>query len=177
MVWKHLETPRRRSCFILLIGSVHLLSACGLKANEQLRTNSVGSSSQVRLCVTPDCWSNSVNLGPPVNTSSDDRHTSLTFGDLRMYFVSNRPGGCGGEDIWVTARESIGDPWQEPKNLGKAINTEFQERSPLLSLDGHWLYFASDRPCGCGGTIFGSLGEMTSVTILTGENQLISVAM
>jgi hypothetical protein len=67
-----------------------------------------------------------------------------------MYFVSNRSGGYGGEDIWVTARDSIGDPWQEPKNLGKAINTEFQERSPLLSLDGHSLYFASDRPGGCG---------------------------
>ena len=67
-----------------------------------------------------------------------------------MYFVSNRPGGYGGKDIWYC--RLIGDGvWSEAINAGPEVNTEGDESSPLLHADGKTLYFASDFHTGMGG--------------------------
>ena len=105
-------------------------------------------------------WSEPVNLGQPVNSEFDDLHTAISTDGLRLYFVSNRPEGFGGEDIWISQRASLKDPWGEPRNLGSTINTEYNEFAPNLSPDGHWMYFASGRPGGCGGAdLWGSWRE------------------
>jgi Tol biopolymer transport system component len=67
----------------------------------------------------------------------------------RLFFVSERPGGCGGGDIYVT-RLILGE-WEEPQNLGCEINSAADEASPSLFEDemGHQiLYFSSTRPGG-----------------------------
>jgi len=97
-------------------------------------------------------WSAPVNLGPVVNSAYNDQHPSISKDGLSLYFVSNRPGGFGGNDIWVTQRATLDAPWGSPRNLGPAINTSSNDFAPNLPIDGHHLYMNSDRPSGCGGS-------------------------
>jgi hypothetical protein len=94
-------------------------------------------------------WSLAVNLGPVINTPANDQHPTLSKDGLTMIFVSTRSGGSGGNDLWVTERDSLEDPWQAPSNLA-SLNTPQSDFAPELSTDGHWLFFHSDRPGGCG---------------------------
>jgi hypothetical protein len=96
-------------------------------------------------------WSEPVNLGPLINTAFNDQHPALSKDGLSLYITSNRPGGYGADDIWVSQRASVDDPWGPPQNLGPTINTGAVEFSPAFSRDGHWLFFHSDRPGGFGG--------------------------
>src|SRR5437667_9026461 len=95
-------------------------------------------------------WSPPVNLGPTVNSGFIDAGPALSKDGLSLYFNSNRPGGFGGNDIWVSQRASREDAWGEPVNLGPTINTASNEDVPSFSRDGHTMYFNSDRPGGCG---------------------------
>jgi len=95
-------------------------------------------------------WSAPVNLGPVVNKGFSELAPYISKDGLSLYFFSKRPGGFGGNDIWVSERASVDDPWEPPQNLGPNINTSSDENAPTLSLDGHRLYFASDRPGGFG---------------------------
>ncbi|TMB28141.1 MAG: hypothetical protein E6J65_04205 [Deltaproteobacteria bacterium] len=95
-------------------------------------------------------WSAPQNLGPMVNSASVDVGPAISKDGLSLYFTSNRPGGFGNFDIWVTQRDSVDSPWKQPVNLGPAINTGALESIPALSRDGHWLFFNSDRPGGFG---------------------------
>ena len=72
---------------------------------------------------------------------------------LSLYFTSSRvtPDSQGGQDIWVSHRSSVSEPWGPPQNLGPGINTFFDEGAPSLSTDGHLMYFSSTRPGGFGG--------------------------
>ena len=98
-------------------------------------------------------WSAPVNLGPVVNTPFVDSDPFLSRDGLSLYFVAGQGrGGSGLRDIWVAQRASTSDPWGPPRNLGPTVNSAGQENSPTLSLDGHRLYFASNR------TAVGSLG-------------------
>ena len=97
-------------------------------------------------------WGAPVNLGKTVNSPYNDQHPSISKDGLSLYFVSNRPGGFGGNDIWVTQRATVGDTWGKPRNLGPAINTSSSDFAPDLTIDGHHLYLNSDRPGGCGGS-------------------------
>jgi len=97
-------------------------------------------------------WSTPVNLGPVVNSVFTDSDPFISKDGLSLYFVAgfNR-GGQGGRDIWVSRRASETGAWGAPMNLGATINTASHEQRPTLSLDGHRLYFASDRAGGLGG--------------------------
>jgi len=100
-------------------------------------------------------WSAPVNLGPPVNTTFMEQGVSISKGGLRLYFQSDRPGGLGETDIYVSQRActDAGDPacaWQTPANLGPTINTSSFEGNARETIDGHRLYFASTRPGGFG---------------------------
>jgi hypothetical protein len=95
-------------------------------------------------------WSPPENLGPFVNSAFDDSGGALSKDGLALYFTSTRPGGFGGEDLWVTQRASKDEPFGFAVNLGALINTETADRNPSLSRDGHWLLFASARSGGFG---------------------------
>lgn len=84
-------------------------------------------------------WSGQQEL--PFN--SDDyscAHPSLSADGDRLYFSSNRPGGYGGMDIWMSERQ--GATWGEPVNLGPDINTDKNEVFPYIHVTGS-LFFAS----------------------------------
>lgn len=85
-----------------------------------------------------------------INSKHWETHASFTEdGDL-MYFVSDRPGGFGGRDIYVSKRENNGS-WGNPKNLGPSVNTKYDEESPFISIDGKNLYFSSNGEESMGG--------------------------
>ena len=88
-----------------------------------------------------DNWGAPVNLGPVVNSPSDEGAVSLSADGLVLFFISDRPGGYGLHDIWITWRTSSHDPWSIPVNLGPTVNTSSREGSPEISADGLELYF------------------------------------
>lgn len=94
-------------------------------------------------------WSAPVNVGWPVNTESNDTYAILSRDGLTMYLTSDRPGSIGGDDLWVTTRESVHAPWQDPQNL-VWINSPQADSLPMLSYDEHVMFFHSTRPGGCG---------------------------
>ena len=95
-----------------------------------------------------DFWQNPVNLGSPVNTAGREFTQSISADGLSLYFGSERSGGSGSDDIWMTTRATIHDPWSEPVNLGPIVNSSSRECGPSISSDGSTLFFESDRPGG-----------------------------
>lgn len=91
-------------------------------------------------------WSSPVNLGAPVNSASVENAPELSKNGLSLYFGSNRPGGQGGQDLYVSQRSSLHAPWGIPVNLGALINSPSTDVGPHLSRDGHQLFFNSSRP-------------------------------
>jgi len=100
---------------------------------------------------TQDDWGNPVNLGPTVNSSYRDLIADTSAEGLSLFFMSDRPGGYGDRDLWVTTRPTKDDEWGTPVNLGPRINTPYSDRSVCISPDGSTLYFQSNRPDGVGG--------------------------
>jgi hypothetical protein len=97
-------------------------------------------------------WCPRESLGGVVNSPSSDGGPAISKDGLTLYFHSNRPGGQGRFDLYVSRRERVDDPWGLAENLGPTINTALVESVPALSRDGHWLFFNSlDRPGGLGG--------------------------
>ena len=93
-----------------------------------------------------------VNLGPPINTSSNEATFCLSADGLEMYISSNRPGTYGIGDMWVSTRTTINDNWTEPVNLGPVVNSSFPDTVEYISPDGLELYFdALNRTGGKGG--------------------------
>jgi len=95
-----------------------------------------------------------VNLGPTVNGvngSSLNYCPAISADGLVLVFSSDRPGGYGGQDLWVTRRSTTDGPWSEPVNLGPKINTGKWEVEPEISPDGRSFLFTSNRYGGRGG--------------------------
>ena len=96
-------------------------------------------------------WTPPVNLGADINSAFVDGGPALSKDGLSLYFHSNRPGGFGGFDLYVSQRASVSAPWGAPQNLGPVVNSDaLLEATPALSRDEHWLFFQSDRPGGFG---------------------------
>ena len=91
-----------------------------------------------------DDWSEPVNLGPIVNSSFRESGVDVSSDGLMLFFDSDRPGGYGGRDIWVTTRASTEDEWGVPMNLGPNVNTSSNDITPCISADGSSLYFYSN---------------------------------
>ena len=94
-------------------------------------------------------WSQPVNVGPEINTEFNEQFPTISADGLSLYFSSDRPGGFGGADIYVSHRTTVSSPWGKPQNLGPKINSSGDDHSQNFSTDGHWMWFASDRPGGC----------------------------
>lgn len=95
-------------------------------------------------------WTQVRNIERPVNSAAYESLPSLSAEGNKLYFTSNRKGGYGGLDIWVSYRDIQGN-WGEPVNLGPDINTEFDEQAPFIHPDGKTLYFMSKGHPGMGG--------------------------
>lgn len=94
-------------------------------------------------------WGDPFNLGAPLNTPYWESQPTISPDGNTLYFVSNRPGGLGGYDIWKSMLKSDGY-WSRPENLGAEINTPYDEHTPFIHPDGRTLYFSSDGWPGMG---------------------------
>jgi hypothetical protein len=97
-----------------------------------------------------------MNLGSVINSSSSDYGPCLSTDGLELYFTSERAGGSGGADIWVSTRQGTNDQWNPPTNLGPTVNSSYNDSYPTVSSDGLTLYFSdaysgTPRPVGLGG--------------------------
>ncbi|MFA0960872.1 OmpA family protein [Roseivirga sp. BDSF3-8] len=95
-------------------------------------------------------WSVPENLGPAINTSGWESQPSLSADGRTLYFISERPDGFGGRDIYVAWQNDKGE-WQGAKNLGDGVNTNKDEVSPFIHVNGRSLYFSSKGYPGMGG--------------------------
>jgi hypothetical protein len=86
-----------------------------------------------------------------LSSASQDNRPNLRADGLEVFFYSNRPGGSGGNDLWVATRATVDAAWSTPINLGAAVNTSANDGHPYLSADGRTLVFDSTRPGGLGG--------------------------
>ncbi len=84
-----------------------------------------------------------------LNSDSWDAQASISCDGNVIYFASNRPGGYGGTDIWISQKEEDGK-WSEPKNMGANVNTAGDEEAPFITNDGKMLYFSSTGHFGMG---------------------------
>ncbi len=100
--------------------------------------------------LTNDGWSTPENLGNRVNTEFRESSPSLSPDKRDLYFTSDRPGGYGGNDLYVSHRMQSGN-WSEPENLGPEINTVGDESAPFIHADNQSLYFTSNGQIGYGG--------------------------
>jgi OmpA-OmpF porin, OOP family len=95
-------------------------------------------------------WTEPVNLGVNVNSVDWESQPTLSADGRILYFVSDRKGGYGRNDIWFSTLDENGQ-WTKAKNLGAPVNTQYNEMSPFIHANGKTLYFASNGLVGFGG--------------------------
>jgi outer membrane protein OmpA-like peptidoglycan-associated protein/tetratricopeptide (TPR) repeat protein len=96
-------------------------------------------------------WTPIRSISDKVNSPMTwEAQPSISSDGKTLYFVSDRPGGIGGYDIFKTVKQDNGS-WSEPINLGTNINSAGNEKSPFIHPDGKTLYFSSDGWPGLGG--------------------------
>ena len=97
-----------------------------------------------------DKWSTPKSIDKTINSEYKETSAFITSNGKYMYFASDRPGGFGGFDIYVS--EYLGnDKWAIPFNLGPKINTEWDDDVPMLTPDNMRMYFSSKGHRGMGG--------------------------
>jgi outer membrane protein OmpA-like peptidoglycan-associated protein len=95
-------------------------------------------------------WTIGQTFGATINSPGYEGMPCLSADNRELYFASDRPGGYGGLDIWVSRFQN--GYWQVPRNLGPRINTAGNETAPFLHPDNNTLYFASTGMAGMGGS-------------------------
>ena len=94
-------------------------------------------------------WGDATNLGPEVNSAASEHHSLPSPDGKSLYVTSDREGGHGGEDIYVTEID-VGGTWGALDNLGLTVNSESNDRCPAFSPDNTKFYFDSEREGGYG---------------------------
>ncbi len=95
-------------------------------------------------------WSKPLNLGPEINSPAWESQPSLSSDGRMLFFVSDRRGGLGNKDIYVSYKLDNGR-WTKADNLGDKINTPYDEISPFIHVNGRTLFIASNGKPGFGG--------------------------
>lgn len=97
-------------------------------------------------------WSDPITMESTFPGADGDFNTAYNDGcpmqapdGLSFYMASNRPDGLGGQDIWISSRNSTDDPWGAPVNAGAPVNSPQNDFCPS-PVRGHGLYFVSNRP-------------------------------
>ena len=96
-------------------------------------------------------WGTPMNVGSPLNTSANEIGPKISGDGLILVFASDRTGGEGSYDLWMSTRATIQDDWGAPVNIGGVVNSGFFDHSPIVSSDDRALVFTSNRPGGFGG--------------------------
>lgn len=97
-----------------------------------------------------ETWSPIVKLNKNINTKYYESHAAISADGKKLYFTSNREGGHGGLDIYVSEIDVTGD-WGIPVNMGTTINTPYNEDNPFITSNDSLLYFCSEGHNSMGG--------------------------
>ncbi|MEC9208805.1 MAG: OmpA family protein [Bacteroidota bacterium] len=113
------------------------------------RENSIGGCDLfIRNYSTENGWSQEYNLGKNVNSKNWETQASFSPDGKYLYFISNKEGGVGGDDVWRS--EITAEGFLKAENLGAPINTKYNEMSPFLHPDNLTFYFGSNGHIGMG---------------------------
>lgn len=105
-----------------------------------------GQDLYVSFRLKPGVWSAPVNLGPDINTSSKETMPYLCRDKKRLFFTSDRKGGVGGTDIYVSRRTGLDwHSWTKPRKLFEPVNSSADEGNPFYSEVDDYFYFVSTR--------------------------------
>lgn len=88
-------------------------------------------------------------LNKNINSDSWEGSCSISSDGRYLYFASERPGGYGGRDIWIS--EKVDGDWGPAKNMGPVINTPFDDDAPFIHPDGITLFLSSKGHMSIGG--------------------------
>jgi len=95
-------------------------------------------------------WTPIKKLNRNINTKFYESHASISADGKKLYFTSNRDGGQGNLDIYVSEKDGIGE-WGPAVNMGPVVNTPYNEDTPFITGDGTTLYFSSEGHTSMGG--------------------------
>jgi tetratricopeptide (TPR) repeat protein len=99
---------------------------------------------------TNGAWTPIKKLNKNINTKFYESHASISADGKKLYFSSNRDGGQGGLDIYISEKDATGD-WGPAVNLGAAINSPYNEDTPFITQNDSVLYFSSEGHSSIGG--------------------------
>jgi outer membrane protein OmpA-like peptidoglycan-associated protein len=117
-------------------------------------------------------WMAMKPLSKLINTLSIENSMTLSKDGNTLFFSSNKPGGFGGQDIYVSKKDPKGE-WGEPVNLGSYVNTEHDDEGPYLDFSGKTLFFSSKGHRGMGGfDLYRTLYDSTTSKWSKPENLL-----
>ena len=140
---KEINTPYNEgTCSISADGRIMVFTSCEGR-------DSFGSCDLFISKKEGDNWSVPQNLGPNINSNYWDSQPSLSSDGSRLFFSSERPLGYGKKDIWMSELDEKG-LWKKAINLGKNINTSYDEVSPFIHANGYSLFFSSNGKEGMG---------------------------
>ncbi|MGE5419088.1 MAG: hypothetical protein ACM3UT_02835 [Chloroflexota bacterium] len=94
-------------------------------------------------------WSKATKLGKNINTRYWESQAFISEDGTHMYFSSDRPGGFGGLDIYMSVK--VNGDWGSAVNLGPEINTQFNEDRPFIVNGGKTMFFSSQGHENIGG--------------------------
>jgi hypothetical protein len=123
-----------------------------LSANgNELYFVKTGINSDIWVSVRNDAgWTKAVKLNKHVNTKGDETSAWISADGKTLYFASSRKRSIGGRDIYFVRRDNSGQ-WGRAHNLGKVINTPFDEDNPCLTNNDLTLFFSSKGHYSMGG--------------------------
>jgi outer membrane protein OmpA-like peptidoglycan-associated protein len=126
------------TCTISADGKVLIFTVCEGSAKRQV----MGSCDLFVSYNVGGKWQEPQNMGPNVNSRYWDTQPSLSADGRTLYFISERPGGLGGYDIWRSKRGEDGN-WGRADNL-RSVNTRANELAPFIHVNSTTLFFSSD---------------------------------
>lgn len=139
---------RRRPLAALAVVVISTLAACAEDVTQPSAISTTPSLAQVG---NWSGWSPAVPLAEINTPTATEGCPFITRSQHVLYLASNRPGGFGALDLYVSTWDAAAKQWGEPVNLGPDVNTAANEQCPMLLQNGKDLVFVSNRPGGVGG--------------------------
>ncbi len=127
-----------------------IFAAVALLAQMPIPTHSQNNGFAPDAAASFSTFSLPQSLGATLNSIDEEQLATLAPNGLSLYFQSNRPGGLGGNDIYVSQRATLSSAWGAPQNVA-ILNTSSGDSPASISPDGREMFINSQRPGGIGG--------------------------